>query len=227
MLLFKCRFSAPKDEDSAPEVKASEEDRSVDNGNKSGAHVFRFKPATTPDDLATMTMKNFAETTDKKIAWAAKLFNDWGQNRLKTSVDDSGLWNISWCNIDHAQDLNKSHLAYSLCSFLNKVHRQDGGEYPGKTLYNLVLCIQFHLEKQGVFWKLVDDQDFVRMKFCLDNLMKKRESARISGTGSVSAISDDQEELMWAKGVLGEENPDRLRSTVLYLISLNCALRGR
>ncbi len=121
MFLFKCRCSAPKDEDSVPEVKASEEDRSVDDGNKSGARAFRFKPATTPDDLAAMTMKNFAETTDKKIAWAAKLFNDWRQNRLKTSVDDSRLWNISWCNIDCAQDLNKSHLAYSLCSFLNEV----------------------------------------------------------------------------------------------------------
>ncbi len=122
--------------------------------------------------------------------------------------------------------MNKSHLAYCLCSFLHEVRHQDGQEYPGKTLYDLVLCIQFHLEKQGVFWKLVDDADFVHVKFCLDNLIKARESACISGTGSVSAISDDQEELMWSKRILGESNPDKLRLTVLYLIGLNCALRG-
>ncbi len=44
-------------------------------------------------------------------------------------------------------DLNKAHLCYSLCAFVNEIRRRDGQEFLGRTLYDLVLCIQFYLEK--------------------------------------------------------------------------------
>ena len=99
-------------------------------------------------------------------------------------------------------------------------------EFPGKTLYDLVLCIQFYLKKKGIFWKLVDDPDFVRLKFTIDNLMKKRAGERLASSMVSEAISFDQEEILWKSNVLGEQNADQLRCTVLYLISLSFALHG-
>ncbi len=103
---------------------------------------------------------------------------------------------------------------------------KDGLEFPGKTLYDLVLCVQFYLEKNGVFWKLVEDPDFVRLKFTIANLMKKRASERLSSSMVSEPISFDQEEVLWKSGMLGEQNPDQLRCTVLYLIGLSFALHG-
>ena len=36
-----------------------------------------------------------------------------------------------------------------------------------------------------------------------------------------------EEELMWAKGILGKDNPAQLADTVLYLIGLHFALHAR
>ncbi len=109
---------------------------------------------------------------------------------------------------------------------MNEVRRKDGIEFPGKMLYDLILCVQFYLEKKGIFWKLVDDPDFVRLKFTVDNLIKKRAGERLSSSMISEPISFDQEEILWRSDILGEQNPDQLRHTVLYLIGLSFALRG-
>lgn len=129
----------------------------------------RFKPSTPTDELDKLSVKQFAQNTDRKIAWAIKTFWDWRKERM---VDPSCPSEILWCSIDNPS-LCKEYLCKTLCQFVNEVRRKDGLEFPGKTLYNLVLCVQFYLEKKGIFWKLVDDPDFVRLKFTIDNLMKK------------------------------------------------------
>ncbi len=37
--------------------------------------------------------------------------------------------------------------------------KMNGDEYPPKTIYEMVVCVQMHLEMQGIFWKLLDDSD--------------------------------------------------------------------
>ena len=38
-------------------------------------------------------------------------------------------------------------------------------------------------------------------------------------------ISYEHEDSLWQKGILGEHDPDTLRSTVLFLLEINCCLR--
>ena len=59
-----------------------------------------------------------------------------------------------------------------MCQFLTKVKKLDGTDFPVKTLYDIVICLQFHLEKQGFSWRLLNDQCFTNIYFTLDNLMK-------------------------------------------------------
>ncbi len=118
-------------------------------------------------------------------------------------------------------------LARSLCCFLNEVRWQDGADYPGNTLYSLVVMIQLHLEKQGKDWKLMDGKQFVCVRNTLDNLMKQHALAHISKAAkSAEPISVDDEQRLWDEGVLGEMQPDQLRSTLMYLLGLTFALRG-
>ncbi len=132
---------------------------------------------------------------------------------------------ILWCSLDDPE-LNKLHLCHTLCSFVNEFRQKDGQEYPGKTLYDLVLCIQFHLEKKGKFWKLIDDQEMVRLKFTLDNLMKDQCAQRLGSSLSSDPISFDQEEVLWSRGILGEQDPTQLRNTVMFLLGISFALLG-
>ena len=57
--------------------------------------------------------------------------------------------------------------------------------------------------------------------------MKERTQANI-GTVKCKAkiIPYDLENELWNRGVLGEESPDQLRNTVLFLLGMNCTLRA-
>ncbi len=184
---------------------------------------FRFKKPTEENALEELSRKTFSANTDRKIDWAVGLFKAWRQHRLKTDVVE--VFQIGWCNLD-VDDLNVEHLSFCLCCFVNEVRRQDGKEFPGKSLYELVVLIQFYLERKGVFWKLIDGPEFKRVKFTLDNLMKKRASEPGFERQGAEAIPVESEDKMWKNGILGEENPIQLHHTVMYLLGLGFALQG-
>ncbi len=56
--------------------------------------------------------------------------------------------------------------------------------------------------------------------------MKSHAAARLHVKSSAKPISFNEEEVLWSKRLLGEENPTLLRDTVMYLISISFALRG-
>ncbi len=184
--------------------------------------TFRFKPATTDTEMEQLSGKKFAQNTDRKISWAVELFAEWRKNRI---LDPNCPGKILWSSLVDP-DLNKAHLCYSLCAFINEIRCRDGKEFPGRTLYDVVLCLQFFLEKKGKFWKLIEGDEFKRVKFTVDNLMKERAAAHLGVKSSSKPISFDHEEILWSKRLLGEENPTLLRETIMYLIRISFALRG-
>ena len=183
----------------------------------------RFKSASTSDDLKKLSGKTFADSTDKKISWAVKLYMSWRRSRIEA---DTAQGDIEGANL-YDKCVDPGQLGCSLCCFLNEVCCADGKEYPGNTLYSLLVMIQLHLEKQGKDWKLMEGSNFLCVRNTLDNLMKQRALACISKAAkSADPISIDDEQKLWDEGVLGEFQPDQLRSTVMYLLGLTFALRG-
>ena len=90
-------------------------------------------------------------------------------------VNQPNLKGIS-CDLDNKDTISKSSLNAAMCKFITEIKKLDGSEYPGKTLYDIVICVQFHLEKMGLQWKLLVQEEFSDLKYTLDNLMKKRVS---------------------------------------------------
>ncbi len=147
----------------------------------------------------------------------------WCRSRIE---EDTAQGDIEGANL-YDEQVNPGQLGQSLCCFLNEVCRADGEEYPGNTLYSLVVMIQLHLEKQGKDWKLMEGTNFLCVRNTLDNLMKQHALLRISKAAkSAEPISVNDEQKLWDEGVLGEFQPDQLRSTVMYLLGLTFALRG-
>ncbi len=181
-----------------------------------------FQPPTSADVLCELATKRFAPSTEKKILWAVNLFQSWREERLKSVVPET---EIVFSDLS-AKTLRVDNLAYSLSAFLNEVKCQDGAEFGAKGLYNLVIMLQFFLEKKGLKWKLCEDDPFLQVRYTLDNLMKKRCADRVSVTKSSVPLMYSDEEKMWANGSLGEDEPTELRNTVMFLLGLSCTLRG-
>ena len=82
--------------------------------------------------------------------------------------------------------------------------KKDGTDFPGKTLYEMILCIQFHLETLGFAGKLLNENVFKDVHFTLDNMMKLHTSQGIGvQVKKAQILSNSEEELLWGSGLLG------------------------
>ena len=164
--------------------------------------------------------------TNAKVKWAVKAYRDGRNKRLSDPV--SYDYRIYESDVDQVDKLEKKVLEFSLCKFIAEVTKvKDGSDYPGRTLYEIVVSIQKHLQHNGLNWKLVEGNDFQELRTVLDNVMKERTAQNI-GTNRREAeyIPPHYEQKLWEDGTLGEDTPDKLRNTVLFLLGLNLALRA-
>ncbi len=107
---------------------------------------------------------------------------------MQGSVGSGSVQQLASKSVAHADVSSWDHVLQPA-----EVRCKDGGEYEGKTLYDIVICLQFHFEKSGLFWKLIDDAEFQSLKWTLDNLMKSRCSSRLGSLGSAKPISFEEE----------------------------------
>lgn len=178
---------------------------------------------TDPETLDFMSKKRFSANTDWKVSWAANMYWEWRNMRLGFENCDP---HIKGADIDWLSKLDKTNLSFALSNFINEVKRRDGQDFPASTLYQIIDCLQFFVAGTGFEWKLIDDPCFIRFRNTLDNVMKAHSKAGVGRHVRSTPITVDQEELMWSTGVLGEDNPDTLRNTVMYLLGISFALRG-
>ncbi len=89
----------------------------TDNNSGIPQQKYRFKKASTDEELDQLSGKKFALNTDRKISWAVDLYCDW---RKKCMLDPECPTEILWCSLEDP-DLNKAHLCQTLCCFVNEV----------------------------------------------------------------------------------------------------------
>ncbi len=206
------------------DVVGLSQDECKNNSDKSScaAEIASAKPAYRFKKPVSEQEKTFAASTERKIQWAVRLFQNWRFSRIRVPECDGRL---RWCDIEDGR-IQPSNLAPCLCVFLTEVRHVDGTEYPAKTLYSIIVMLQMHFDKMGKLWKLIDGAEFVKVKHTLDNLMKERSRSETGESASADPISLEAEDKMWKLGVLGDQNPDQLRDTVMFLIGLSFALCG-
>ena len=74
---------------------------------------------------------------------------------------------------------------------------------------------------------MLDEGDFIDLKIVLDNIMKERVAQNIGmTTKQASHIPYEVEQELWKQNILGEDTPDKLRDTVLFLLGINLGLRA-
>ena len=67
-------------------------------------------------------------------------------------------------NLDNLPSLRKSDMCHALVRFIPEVTKLSGEDYPGKTLYEMVVSIQKYLNKNDKAWKLLEDPEFLDVK---------------------------------------------------------------
>ena len=115
----------------------------------------------------------------------------------------------------------------SMCYFIPEVVKQNNELYPGPSLYQMCVAIQKYLNHNKLPWKIIEGGEFLDIKIVLDNVMKERTEMGVGTNKKIAKlITFDMEADLWKRGFLGSDTPDKLRTTVFYLLGLNCCLRG-
>lgn len=183
----------------------------------------RFVEPMADTDRDNYSKSRFAKKTEAKSKWAVRLFDEWRASRLELYADRHDIQKVD----GDLLTLDNKALDYALGAFVFEIRKENGDEYRGNTIYEIVVAIQHYLRENGRFLTLLDDVEFEGMRQKLDKKMKELAAKGVGIDKQQSCvISVESEEKMWANGILGSDTPDKLRDTLLYLLGLNFALRG-
>ena len=192
-------------------------------GGNNAAKIREFKQPEHDDNIEQCSKKKFAPQSKRKIMWAVNLYGQWRLHRLREGIVPVEAVNA---NLDLLGSFSQHDLSFSLSRFVREVKKLDGSDYPLNTLRELVIMIQMHLHENSIFWKLLDQPEFLTLRNVVDNTMKERHAAGLGVHKSSDIITLDQEDTLFKSGVLGEHNPEQLLKTVIYMIGMHCTLRG-
>ena len=132
--------------------------------------------------------------------------------------------NVTW---KKKATITAQSLKFALVRFITEVKKLNGDDYLGKTIYHIVICIQFHLECLGFAFKLLNEPFFKDLKFTVDNTMKSRVRQGIGlSVKQADILTATDEDLLWSLGFLGTSHPDQLLNTVIFCIGKGFALRA-
>ena len=184
-----------------------------------------FKPISDAK-MSILKTKWMKKQTFNKMQWGVRAYNDWRDDKIRDSENCYPF--IVRSDLKNLESLEVNDFCESLCMFTPQVTKvKTGKDYPGKTLYEMIVSIQKFLNQNNKPWKLIEGPEFVNVQTVLDNVMKERAE---EGVGLVKKqaqyISIEHEEKLWNSNVLGEENPQQLRDTVLFLLGINLGLRA-
>ena len=167
--------------------------------------------------------KSYAPESMRKIKYAVDMYSDWRDIRIVSDPHPA----VIKCDLRNGLGtFTRRQLCDSLCLFATEILRLDDKDFPPKSVKGLIYNIQMHLFANGIPWRLFDPMHFHDLRNTVDNIMKNRTRAGLGEVKKAGIISFAMEEILWAKGVLGEDTPIQLLFTVFYLLGLHCALRG-
>ena len=107
------------------------------------------------------------------------------------------------------------------------MRKKDGSEYETDSLRVIIASLDRHLKEPGSRISFAKDREFVSSRKVLEG---KARFLREQGYGkrprASKALTTEDEELLWSKGLLGSQSPKSLMATIWFLLTQHFGSRG-
>ena len=180
----------------------------------------RFATPATDEDVQEAQQKAVPHNTLKATNWAVNAFKEWSAHRRSINKNrcPSHLFIMA---------KNKFELNYWMTRFVLEARRKDGKEYPPNTLHQICCGILRFIREIEPDIDIFKDTAFKEFQRTLDSeMMRLRRNGLGCNPRKANPITEDEEELLWSTGVLGDKTPQTLVNTIVYMCGLFFALRS-
>ena len=115
----------------------------------------------------------------------------------------------------------------TLQKFFAEIRKKDCSEYEPDSLRVMLASLDRHLREKDAAFSIAKDIEFSNSRKVLEG---KARLLRKEGFGkrpnAAKALTSQDEELLWSKGVLGSHSPQSLIQTMWFLLTQHFGLRG-
>ena len=118
-------------------------------------------------------------------------------------------------------------MTFWLPRFIAEVRKTDGKPYPPNSLYQI--CCGLHRclrEANRPDIDIFNSSKFAQFRDTLDSCMKELKATGNFEVRKAQPITEEIEELLWDRGMLGNSTPQALLDTMVFYIGLYFALRS-
>lgn len=126
--------------------------------------------------------------------------------------------------------MSDEDVGFFLARFVAEEYKQDGEDYPGKTIYEMICSLQGCLRTE-CWWDLclIDNKGgrFCSLNSGLNFNLKERAGRGFGGdTNQAQCITPKEIDFLWKKCLLGSINPELLRDVLVFVLGNEFALRA-
>lgn len=177
---------------------------------------------------STPTSASFAVATGADL----QRFADKNKNRNTTKTT------LTWANrfetwrtvrqLEYKlEDIPRSELDGILQRFFAEVRKQDGREYEPESLRTMLASLDRYLREKGRTYSIQKDKEFEGCRKILNGkAIELRENGMGKRKNRSDPLSEQEEEQLWKRKILGAYNPKSLNHTIFFMLSQQFGTRG-
>ena len=190
----------------------------------------RFGLPVNDNEVVERSKQSIPPNTQRRNNWAMNTWTKWALARNNQCVEQTGTMSSDkWTKIiKPLTDMTDEEMQYWISKFILEVRKEDGTEYPPKTILSLVMGLQSHIRmKNKVNIDFLNSPNFIGVRQILDSEMKRLSQKGLGiNVRKAEALSVSDEDKLWKSKALGDFNPRVLVRTLHYLNGKNFGLRG-
>ena len=191
----------------------------VDVESEKPAPPPRFAPPMSDNEVQQVKKAAVPKTTQRDTSWCINLWKEWRDDRNSRSEEQipSDICALS----PHV-------LQRWLSRFVLEVRKKGGTEYHPDTLYHIVCGIMRFLRQNGKpEVDFLKEEAYADFRSTLDAEMKRLKRAGVgSHKRQAEPLTQEEEELLWEKRILGDHSPQALLNSVFFFNGVCFALRS-